>query len=342
MSKFSICASAFLISTFASTQMFFPANAEFVAIETTNANATDVLNFKTQPPKQILNPKIGLALGGGGARGPAHVGVLQVLEKAGIKFDYIVGNSIGSVVGGLYCAGVPLDVLKEDFATGRVMRKYLSVPLPVRIGLGPILYIPRLLGAKPYDGLYRIAGFKKYLSKKTPGNDLQIEKLKPTFNVVAFNNLDGKTYRICGGNLDEAMHASCAVPGLVKPVELGDKLFSDGAVSCNLPVKQCREMGADLVIAINIDQPFSVMPKDSFRKPGSITRRVINWDLYSEDTPQEQLADIVIHPDTEGITLLTTSKKHAYYAYQAGLDAGRAALPEVKRKLGAQMVPETK
>lgn len=302
-------------------------------IETSKADSSDIARFKSMVRKP--NPKIGLVLGGGGARGPAHVGVMQVLEQEGIKYDYIVGTSVGSVVGGFYAAGVPLDELQKDFESGELMKHYIPVSLPVRLALAPVLYIPRLLGSKPYDGLYRGSKFRKYLMNRLPNCDLQIEHLKTHYSAVAFNVLNGKPYIIRCGDIETAMRASSAVPGLVKPVEIGDKLFADGGVVCNLPVKQCRELGADIVIAINIDEPFNDLPKNDFRRPGSITRRMINWDLYDSDQPQEQLADIVIHPDTEGVTLLTTSKKHARYAYEAGVEAGKAAIPEIRSKLRA-------
>ncbi len=311
---------------------FIPSSfAGDILAETAPANAIDVLKFKSAP--MVAAPKIGLALGGGGTRGAAHVGVLEVLEKEGIKVDYIAGTSIGSIIGGLYAAGVPLETIRKGVVSGQLMHHFMTVSLPVRVLLAPVLYVPRLLGSRAYDGLYKGNKFRKYLEKTLHSSDKRIENLKVPFAAVSLNLLDGKPYMIRSGDLCYAMQASSAVPSLRKPVEMGDKLFVDGGVSCNLPVKQCRQMGADFVIAVNVDEPFRLATTDTFRKPGSVARRMIKWDLYTIDKTQEELADVVIHPDTEGIILVSTSKKAAMRALSAGEQAARDALPAIKEKL---------
>jgi NTE family protein len=304
-------------------------------VETTAADNTEAHLFK--PIVRTGKPKVGLALGGGGARGAAHIGALKVLEEAGIKFDYVTGTSVGSVVGGLYCAGVHPDEMQYCFESGEVMRKFMTIPLWFRIVAAPALYVPRLLGAKPYDGLYKGSAFREYLLRRLPEEDQTIENLPIPFSAVAFNLVDGKPYMIRKGSLGHAMQASCAVPSLRKPVEIEGHLLSDGGIYCNLPVKQCREMGAEFVIAINIDQPFDEQPLETFRKPGSVARRMISWALYDIDKPQAALADVTIHPNTEGISLLSTKKSDAVRALAAGEKAARDALPEIKEKLKAYM-----
>ena len=101
-----------------------------------------------------VRPIVGLALGGGGTRGAAHVGVLRVLEEEGIPIDCIAGTSMGAIVGGLYSAGVPLDTIQKTFDDGKLMHSYMTVPLFVRILAAPVLLLPRVVGYHPYDGLY--------------------------------------------------------------------------------------------------------------------------------------------------------------------------------------------
>jgi NTE family protein len=315
-----------------------PAADDPLLVPTARATYADYLKWQAAPKSAA--PKIGLALGGGGARGAAHVGVLEVLLKEGIKFDYISGTSIGSIVGGLYSAGVPVTKIQEDFETGSLMKHFMPVSLPVRLVLAPVIFVPRLFGAKPYDGLYKGNIFRKYLDSNLPADGRKIENLKIPFAAVSLNILDGKPYMIRGGDLGYAMQASSAVPGLRKPVEIGGKLFVDGGVVCNLPVKQCREMGADIVIAVNIDEPFHEDQLESFRKPGSVTRRMLKWDLYTIDEAQENIADINIHPDTEGVTLITTSKSAARKAFEMGQKAAREALPEIRKKIQALQLVE--
>ena len=279
------------------------------------------------------HPKIGLALGGGGARGAAEVGVMEVLEREGLKFDYIAGTSIGSIVGGLYDAGVPLSKLHEEFESGRAMKHFMPVSLPMGIMLEPAMLCGRLFGFRSYDGLYPGIMFRKYLEKMTPADATEIQSLKTPYAAVCLNLVDGMPYMIRGGSLAKAMRASSSVPGLRKPVQYGEKLLVDGGVVCNVPVKQCRQMGADIVIAVNIDEPFSEVPLHTFRKLGSVTKRMIKWDLWSIDGPQEDLADVVIHPDTTGVTLITASRKEARRAIEAGRQAAEAALPLIREKL---------
>lgn len=300
-------------------------------IETTAAEPHDVEVWKqkTLPAR----PKIGLALGGGGARGAAHVPVLRALHKEGIKFDYIAGTSIGSVVGGLYAAGVSLDDLEDEFENGKLMRNFMTVSLAVRVAVAPVMLVPRLLNSKEYDGLYRGNKFRKYLVSGLSCHDMNIENLKIPFAAVSLNLLDGKPYLIRKGNLGFAMQASSAVPGLRKPVEIGEKLFVDGGALCNLPVKQVRQMGADFVIAVNIDQRFNPQPKEKFRKIGSVTKRMLNWDLWEMDKPQSELADVTIHPDTGDVSLISTKKSDARLCAAAGEEAVKEALPLIREKL---------
>lgn len=299
---------------------------------TSAADRTEAKQFKFGQYQG--KPKIGLALGGGGARGAAHAGVLKVLDEEGLKFDYVVGTSIGAVVGGFYALGVKPAEMEEHFHTGEVMRHFMAVPLTVRIAAAPVLFIPRILGAKPYDGLFGGKTFRHYLMAGMSTKDQLIEDLPLKFAAVVFDLMECKPYLIRKGNIAEAMTASCAVPSLRKPLELDGRLVGDGGVICNLPVKQCRQMGADFVIAVNIDQPLKSYPLSHFRKPGSITQRMITWGLFDMDEPQSQLADIVIHPDTDHISLISTKKSDAQRAIAAGEAAAREALPLIREKLG--------
>jgi NTE family protein len=305
--------------------------AEELLVPSSQVNVSDVLKLKSS--QLPAKPKIGLVLGGGGSRGAAEIGVMEVLEKEGLHFDYICGTSIGSIIGGLYDAGVPLTTLHEEFASTRLMRHFMRVSLPTAIVLSPVVFGARLVRLKRYDGLYPGWSFRHYFEKMTPPASHEIENLKTPYAAVSFNLTDGKPYMIRGGSLPKAMQASSAVPGLRVPVLYGDKLMVDGGTACNLPVKQCREMGADIVIAVNIDEPFQTVELQALRKIGAIPKRLLNWDLYDTDATQGAIADIVIQPDTAGVTLITTSRKEARKAIEAGRVAGEAALPAIRERL---------
>lgn len=302
-------------------------------IKTSAADRTEARAFRPTVPTG-RRAKLGLALGGGGARGAAEVGVLKVLMKEGLKFDYVVGTSIGAVVGGFYCLGATAEQMEEAFESGAVMRHFMAVPLSFRIAASPILILPRVLGLNHgYDGLYGGDTFRKYLIGNMTVHEQLIENLKPEFAAVSLNVIEGKPYMIRRGNLGYAMQASSAVPSLRKPVEINGQLFCDGGVICNLPVKQCRELGADMVIAVNIDEPFDSVPLDALRQPGSMTERMVCWGLFDIDDPQSQMADITIHPDTKGISLISTKKKDARRGVANGEKAALDALPLIRKKL---------
>ena len=325
-----------IILVMALAHVVSPLSAYGQTIETKSSNTEEAMQIEAARKATIKKSgplKIGLALGGGGARGAAEVGVLKVLAKSGIKFDYIVGTSVGAIVGGLYALGMTPESMQKEFETGKIMKQFMTVPLKLRLAVAPIMLIPRLFGSKSYDGLYKGNKFRKYLIGNVAKDQIKIENLKMSFAAIAFNVLDGKPYMIKEGDLGYALQASSAVPALRKPVEIDGKLFVDGGVACNLPVKQCRELGADIVIAVNVDQPFKSDCPDTFRKVGSVSRRLLNWALYDIDQPQVASADIVIHPDTTGISLISTSKKDIKNGIAEGERTAQAQLPEILAKL---------
>jgi NTE family protein len=290
-----------------------------------------------EPGKQtvqgVTRPTIGLALGGGGTRGAAHVGVLKVFEEEGIPIDCIAGTSMGSIIGGLYCADVPMKTLEKQMADANIMRAFMTVPLWVRFVLAPVLFAPRLVGYHPYDGLYWGGTFRKHLAKLLPDSEREIQELAIPYAAVACDITDGKRYAITKGSLAQAMQASSAVPVLRKPVQIGDHLFCDGGVIANVPVNQTRSMGPDVIIAVDVDERLNQLPLKYFRKVGSVSKRMIVMQLHEIDAPEIAHADIVIHPMVDGIGLISTKKSDARKAIKAGEDAARAALPAIRAKL---------
>ena len=291
--------------------------------------------YRTNQNPGKSRPKIGLALGGGGARGAAHVGVLKVLEEQGITIDYIVGTNVGAVVGGLYSAGVSLDSIEEMFTKRSLMKAYLTVPLKVRILVIPLFSASRLLGRKSLDGLYRGNKFRKFLNRYVPESERDLQDLKIPFGAVAFDLIDGKAKVLTSGNLGSVLQASSAIPVLRKPVRLETTsqkgLFVDGGVSVNMPVKQVREMGADLVIAVNLDDASNASKEEEFYKVGSVSHRVINLHLMAIDKDQLEAADVVINPNVDHIGLISSSKKDAKEAINAGEQAALKQIDQINK-----------
>lgn len=308
----------------------------FCAVSAQSIDSTQVTQVNALPAAPLTakpRPRIGLALGGGGTRGAAEVGVLQVLTEEGVPIDMIAGTSIGSIVGGLYCAGMPIDEIAEKFDHSDIMKAFMPIPITLRIVLAPVLFIPRLLGAKPYDGLYRGKLFIKYADHISQNHE--IEKLPIPFAAVCTNLVDGQSYRISKGDLGVAMEASAAVPGLKKPVQIDDCLYCDGGLVCNVPVRHVREMGADFVIAVDIDEQLKPVPLDKFRAPGSVGKQALRIQLATQDVQLCDKADFVIHPNTDGISLISRKDTDDRRGVQSGIAAARLAMPELRRKLAA-------
>jgi len=181
--------------------------------------------------------KIGLALGGGVARGWAHIGVLRTLEAAGIVPDIVVGTSIGSVVGGCYVAN-ELDEL-EDFARSLTRRKVLG-------------YLDFNFAG---SGLITGKRLNERLDIKLRA--LEIEKLQRKFVAVATEIGTGHEVWLSRGKLVDAMRASYALPGIFKPVEINGRWLFDGALVNPIPVSVARALGARYVIAVNINADLS-------------------------------------------------------------------------------------
>lgn len=315
---------------------------------TVNSADTDARSEQSASPEQKKplitdqtlaqkhRPKVGLALGGGGMRGAAHIGVLEVLEREGIRVDCIAGTSMGSVVGGLYAAGVPICEMEDKFTRGMLMKHFMTAPIGVRLAVAPAFLPLKAVGSHQYDGLYRGNIFRKFLDKSIPLGDKNIESFKIPFCAVALNLIDGKPYALSKGNFGRALQASCALPMLRRPVKIDDKLFVDGGVLVNLPTQQVRDMGADIVIAVDIDERIDELPMEEFEKFGSVAHRVISLHLAKVDQESLKQANIVIRPEVNGIRMVSTKRKDARSAVAAGIAATEKALPEILRLVGPE------
>lgn len=181
-------------------------------------------------------PKIGLALSGGGARGLAHIGVMKTLQNAGIPIDFMSGASMGAIIAGLYCAGVSIERLELEalsFSKPHHLIKLIDFS-PPRRGL--------IRGEKVKDLLFDI------LDK-----DYQIDQLKIPLAITAVNLKNSQEVCLNSGSLIDAMLASSAVPGLFDPIIIENQTLVDGSVLNNLPVDLVRKMGAELVIAVDVN-----------------------------------------------------------------------------------------
>jgi len=207
-------------------------------------------------------PKIGLVLSGGGAKGLAHIGVLKVLEEAGIHPDYITGTSMGSIIGGLYASGYSANEL-DSIVTHIDWSVILSDQIPLRdvvpeeksdynrfqlefdITKKGFVLPPGMVRGQRISEM--LSGLTWHVSNRKSFDDLPIP-----FRCVAVDLVEGKPYVFEGGDIAEAMRASMAIPSVFTPVEKDSMYLVDGGVLNNFPVKICKEMGADIIIGVNV------------------------------------------------------------------------------------------
>lgn len=260
--------------------------------------------------QQGKRPKIGLALGSGGAKGLAHIGVIKVLEENGISIDFIAGSSIGAMVGGCYAALKNINEI-EKFALGNNSRQMLSfIDLALQRG-----------------GLVHGEKIKKFLEQFVDG--INIEECKISFLAVATDLKNGEAIVLKKGKLSEIIRASIACPPVFRPVEIESRFLGDGGLSMPVPVEIVKEMGADIVIAVNLD---SYQTSD-IKKMGVVFFKAVQRSIWLLRHHLAVLniknADIVINPPTGRMywNKFTNGKK----SILAGEEAAREILPEIKR-----------
>lgn len=212
------------------------------------------------------------------------------------------------------------------------MKSYMTLPFRARMAITPIMTLPRV-AYHPYDGLSWGIKFRGFINRQLPDKEKNIEDLKIPFAAMAVDLTEGKLHALTKGNLSRALQASSAVPGLRKPVQIGDKLYVDGGVLDNVPVDAASDLGADVIIAIDVDEKFEKQQLHKFRKMGSVSSRVVQLQLHKMDATQVNKACVFINPEVTGIGLLSTKKSDALRAIKAGETAAREAIPLIRKCL---------
>ncbi len=254
-------------------------------------------------------PRMALALGGGAALGYAHLGVLEVLEAEGLRPDVVLGASMGSIVGGLYCAGLDADQIAaqaEDLDIFKLMDWQLGGMGffewdKVRRRLGPLL-----------DGR-------------------RVERCSPALVCVATDLRSGERVPLKSGPLLDAMLASATIPGLYEPVRWNGRLLVDGGLVDEVPILSARETGADLVLAVDVSHP---LLDEELKGPFDVMRQAYFIIQMHNVDHRRPMADLLIRPDLEGLDFHKFGEVEA--ARRAGREAARKALPELRRLMKAK------
>ncbi|MDX1480249.1 MAG: patatin-like phospholipase family protein [Woeseiaceae bacterium] len=255
-------------------------------------------------------PRVGVVLGGGGARGAAHIGVLRELERLQVPIDAIAGTSMGAIIGGLYAAGYTPDELErivsnldwqdafsddERRENKRYRRKQDDFDYPIGFELGlkdGQLQLPRgaIAGQK-------VALILRDLTLHVPA-DIDFDDLPTPFRAVAADLATGELHRIGEGDLAQAIRASMAAPGVIAPVTVDDRVLVDGGLGGNVPVDALRAMDVDVIIAVDVE--FPLYDPDQIRSALDVSYQMLT--ILIRNQTQRQLAtlgdqDVLIRPD---------------------------------------------
>jgi NTE family protein len=243
-----------------------------------------------------------LALGGGGARGLATVGVLGVLEREGVPVDCIAGTSVGALIGAVYAGGIRGDRLLD--LARRIGWKDLARP------------------AWPGNGLLSFARLERFLDELLA--EPTFDDLELPYAAVTTDLITGQAVIQRRGRVAPAVRASCSIPTLVTPLELDGRLLVDGAIANNLPISVARELGAEVVIAVNLHTP----PKVATRGGLKIGVAAVEHLLLNAGDPPET-ADVFLSIPFWGVrSVLRLSDKERLLAL--GRQAAEAALPAIR------------
>lgn len=263
------------------------------------------------PPVAKKLPRVGLALGGGAARGFAHVGVIQVLEEAGIKVDLVAGTSAGSLVAAIYASGksgVQLQQVSE--AMEEAMLTDWTLPLFNR-------------------GMLRGEAMARYVNTQVAGR--LIEAMPLPLGIVATDLNSGEAILFRRGDTGSAVRASSAVPSVFQPVKISGHEYVDGGLVSPVPVRSARQMGAELVIAVDI----SSAPEGN---PASDTLQVLLQTFAimgkSINTFELRDADVVVRPVLLGIGSADFGSRRR--SIEAGRQAMLASLPQLRAAMEAK------
>lgn len=268
---------------------------------------TPVPTTETPPPKKA-GPIIALVLGGGAAKGFAHIGVLRVLEQEKIPIHMIVGTSVGSLIGGIYASNP--DSFQLEWATFKIEKMDVFDFSIVYSKLGPVQ------GAKLEEFVEKTAKVKR------------IEDTKIPFYPVATDLNTGETVTLEKGTLSKAVRASSSIPGIFVPVTFGNRTLVDGGVTNSIPCDIARSKGADIVIAVNL---LKEVRNYNVGSVIDIIAQSASIMMNENNKTRLRYADIIIEPDTRRVSMFDFNQKKTLV--EEGIRAALAAMPRIKEAI---------
>jgi NTE family protein len=299
---------SFIICVFATVSLF-----SFDVDTTFNEEdfLIDTLWQKIEKLSLGKRPKVALVLGGGGARGIAHIGVLRAICKEHIPVDLVIGTSVGSIVGAFYCAQVPFE-------------KMYDLAKQINVGTFSDINYISLLDMLLSDNLFSNDKLEKYINNVI--GDIRFDELKISLICVATDLNTGERILLREGSVAFAARASSTIPGVFKPIEYMQRYLVDGGLTENIPVNVAKIFDCDIIIAVsvasditknNVDTTFGTLMQ-------TIYIQGMMFDQYNLDA-----ADIVIRPNVGSLSVLDF--KNAYPSIDEGFAATKKVIKSIKK-----------
>ena len=273
-------------------------------------------------------PRVGLVLGGGGAKGAAHIGVIKYMEEIGIPISYVTGTSMGSIIGGLYALGYPPDELAyliahmdwSFYMSNKIERDNLSIEQRERKS-SELLSIPfsigdvrekrnDLIGSLP-SGAVNSSNLLNLFNRLCLGyqDSMSFSDLPIPFACIATDLLSGDSVILNHGEFGKAIRSSMSIPGVFAPVQWGDRLLADGGMVNNFPTDVCRDMGAEIIIGVEVgSQP--ITDSDSLRSLPQQVMQYLSIATQGHNIENRKLCRIYITPDVTGYNMLSFSTEN--------------------------------
>jgi len=267
--------------------------------------------------------KVGIALSGGGSKGIAHIGVLKILEKYNIPIDFVAGTSIGAVIGSLYCSGYTSNKLELLFTEDKKEWKKLFDY------------------TFPKHGLIKGKRIEKFIQEEL--KDTKFKDLEIPLYITAFDIENKQEIYFNKGSVSKAVRASISIPGMIVPVENNNRILVDGGIIDPIPTEVLKKAGADIIIAINVNERKVKKPrfekavdkKGKKKVPGiwdiaSKSFKVMAYEVYKYDLTKDEI-DFIIHVPTQNKEMMKFSKKDNIKAIKDGEKAAKESLEDIKK-----------
>lgn len=288
--------------------------------------------------------RLALTLAGGGSRGAAHIGVLKVFEREGIKPDFITGSSIGAMIGCLYAAGLTPAQIEELALNGKLRKAYFPINKNIRAAIYSVPYfMARAVLLKPKIGIYTGKSISKFVDKNLPPGVENFEDLKIPLAITAINLVDTKPVWMSKGKLSQAVRASNTVPFMYKCMGPKDgPQLVDGGIRANLPTDIAGAVGAPLVVAVKLHSYLEKVSPKKFDTNTDLADRVTSILMAEVEAKGVGNADVLIEPEVQYMTMHSFDRESMARAIKAGEVAAEKQVAEIKRRLATDVANNEK